>query len=550
MTEVSKLKFKFVLLAITTTSLVLYSYSSETLSLAKGVNYVEEIINFNHPVLKLEERSEKGGSKEQLQTWGQDSAANYPHDHTDSLRMTSTLKLVSKNSTETTQQQSRDSLAKLKPTDSSVQAQPQPSVSSQPQPTVPTHPPSPTGSGYLIALSIYEQQTMATGNIIQLQCFASKLNLSVVQPLMKNSFFSTPLNWSEHADMLQMEDVYNMKEWREHTGGKGYAPLVRWEEFIDHAPRDVILVQMKYHPLLRIVSLQKHGVEFPHPVSEDKRYKHGCDYRNVTKAFQVLKAKNFTVIEKLCYNYRTGDLVPLETYKREMYGGLNLTVIVDDWRGFGGIQRALVEDEICPEADIYREWTNSSTAIVRDAERYVDKYLSGPDVTGYLAVMTRFEWTALRMYWKKNNMTDRYAVVPYCLQKTLEMFFEMRKEVGEGLATFLSADFGKYGSVGYSKTNYYNHERELKNFVSSVYGGQLNITEWERTFESVVESTDAGCAAKVQQAIVARAKCVLFVGGGTFQRHTFHLYQQLHPDPADRCVRVLKECTNLERTIE
>ena len=33
---------------------------------------------------------------------------------------------------------------------------------------------------------------MATGNLMKLQCFASKLNLSVVQPLMKDSLLGTP----------------------------------------------------------------------------------------------------------------------------------------------------------------------------------------------------------------------------------------------------------------------------------------------------------------------------------------------------------------------
>ena len=436
-------------------------------------------------------------------------------------------------------------LTQKKPTELNASSQ------THPQPTQPPVPP--TGSGYLIAtLSIYEQQTMATGSIVQLQCFASKLNLSVVQPLMKNSFFSTPLNWSEHADMLQMEDIYNMKEWREHTGGKGYAPLVRWEEFIDHAPRDVILVQMKHLTLDQIYYRRKRGNKFPRPVSEDKEYETGCDHRGVSAAFEILKQKKFRVIKKVCFNFEKGDNIPMDTYLRDLYGGANhsrVTVIMDEWRGFGGPQRVLIKEKICPGCLDYREYVNSSARVDGDAVQYADKYLTSPNATAYLAIMARYEWTAMSLWYTKGNKTDRYAIIPYCLQKTLDKLASMREEGAEGLPAYLSSDFGKYGSTTFSDHNYYKHRKDLEDFVSSVYGGQLNISEWERTFESVVESTDAGYVAKVQQAIVARAKCVLFVGGGTFQRHTFHLYKQLHPDPADWCVRVLKECTNPHRPI-
>ena len=78
--------------------------------------------------------------------------------------------------------------------------------------------------GYLLTLEVYEQQMMATGNLLQLQCFASKLNLSVVQPFMKESFLATPLDEAKQRNMLQLEDVYNMTEWSKYAEGEGYAP--------------------------------------------------------------------------------------------------------------------------------------------------------------------------------------------------------------------------------------------------------------------------------------------------------------------------------------
>ena len=409
----------------------------------------------------------------------------------------------------------------------------------------------PLGSGYIIALEIYEQQTMGTGNIFQLQCFASKLNLSVVQPLMKNSFFYTPLNSTEHVGMIELEDLYNMQEWTNYTQSRGYAPLVRWEDFMEHAPRDVILVQMNYLALSRIKDIQKSGEKFPHPVSESKDYMQGCDFNKTDKALEALTGKNFRVVKKVCYNFTTGDIIPLQAFQEDLSSDHNnsrATIIIDAWRGFGGPQRVLLEDQFCQGSDYYREYVDSSLRVEIDAQHYIDRYLQGSSNTEYLAVIGRYEMTVLSK--KMHGEADPYAIIPHCLQKTLEEVLEMKKEKRARLGTFLSIDAGKYGSVGFIKHNYFNHRKDFEEFVSSVYGGQMNITEWDRTFESVVETTDTGYMAKVQQAIVARAKCILFVGGGTFQRHTLHLYQQLHPDPSDRCVRILKECTSSGRPVE
>ena len=71
--------------------------------------------------------------------------------------------------------------------------------------------------------------------------------------------------------------------------------------------------------------------------------------------------------------------------------------------------------------------------------------------------------------------------------------------------------------------------------------------EWEKTFERVAHSTDSGYIAMLQQVIVTRAKCILFVGGGTFQRHAYNLYRQLNPE--NQCVRILEKCTSPYRPI-
>lgn len=174
--------------------------------------------------------------------------------------------------------------------------------------------------GYLLTLKVYEQQTMATGNLLQLQCLGSKLNLSVVQPLMKDSELITPLDESQHQHMLQLEDVYNMDEWNKFAERSDYAPLVKWEEFIKYASREVVLVQMKYPSLKQVKEIRDSGKTFPHPLSKEIDYKEGCDFTVAENATNELRSKDFVVVRKVCYNFMSGNEIPLQVYQDELVG--------------------------------------------------------------------------------------------------------------------------------------------------------------------------------------------------------------------------------------
>lgn len=405
-------------------------------------------------------------------------------------------------------------------------------------------------SGYFLTLRVYEQQTMATGNLMQMQCFVNKLNLAVVQPFMKDSALSTPLDQSQHKHMLQLEDVYHMDEWNEYAEREGYAPLVKWEEFMKYAPREVVLVQMKYPLLSQVKKMKQSGIQFPHPISESMAYKEGCHHKQGEKAMKALNKRNFRVVRRVCFNFLSGDDIPLEVYRNELLGGSslkNVTVIVNEWRGLGEHQRVLVEENICPGSARYRDIAHSSAKVTRDARLYANKFLHQNGGSNYLAVIARYEMTAITRGIKDKE--DSNAVIPICIEETLKEISRIKNK--HKLAeVFLSVDIGKYGSNSFRSHRYYDHEQDLKSFVTRAYDNRMNFTDWERSFETVVEKMDGGYIAKVQQATVARAKCVLFVGGGSFQQHAMHLYKDLHPSAEERCIEVQQRCTSKYRPVQ
>ena len=418
-------------------------------------------------------------------------------------------------------------------------------------------------TGFVVALKIYEQQTMASGNLMQLQCWAKLLNLAVVKPFMKDSFLSTPMDETKHYTMLTLDDTFDMDDWSKHTAKLGYAPLVDWHHFVQNAPRDVIIVQIKYPTLTHVKAIRSQGLPFPHP-PRGEEYKEGCRFKMLSSSGKLgtaLKAKSFRIIRKVCFNFLTGDELSLKQFHSDILGEYqpgNVTIIFDEWRGIKENQRILLQEDFCQEEYSYREFLKPSQRLLKDAEAYVKRFLVQDSSTGsvvsntssspeYVAIIARYEMTGLTRSLKRGN--DSHAIIPYCLQLTLETMEWMQWKSGLR-STFLSIDIGKYGSHSFGLKNYFNHLTDMELFVSQVYRGKMDIREWERTFEAVAHTTDAGYIAMLQEVLVVRAKCIIFVGGGSFQRHAFNLYSELHPDKEERCYRVIEKCTTPYRPIE
>lgn len=423
-------------------------------------------------------------------------------------------------------------------------------------------------TGFVLSLRIYEQQTMASGNLMQLQCWAHFLNLAVVKPFTKDSFFSTPLDETKHSTMLTLDKTFDMEDWSKHTMKMGHAPLVDWHHFVQKAPRNVIIVQIKYPTLTHVKEVRSKGQSFPHPLSGEE-YKEGCKFKMLSsgRAHDFLQAHSFRVVRKVCFNFLTGDELPLKQFNSDILGDYQsgeVTIIIDEWRGIKENQRVLIKDSICQEEHAYREYLKPSHNLLTDAQVYAKQFLQNSNTLSsstnnnninndamadkdYLAIIARYEMTGLTRSLNRDN--DPHAIIPYCLQLTLQTVEEMQQRTGL-TNTFLSIDIGKYGSSSFVQKHYYNHLEDMEAFVSKVYRGKMDVRVWEKTFETVAHTTDAGYIAMLQEVLVVKAKCIIFVGGGSFQRHAFHLYSELHPNAKDQCYKVIEKCTTPYRPIQ
>lgn len=355
--------------------------------------------------------------------------------------------------------------------------------------------------GYVLAYDYWEQLTSATRNLWSLQCWAGQLNMSVVEPFVKTSYLVT-----EHRkpEAIKFSDVYNTSHWTSLSSGNALTP---WDQFSRQAPRNLVRVRMIYGSQER----------------EDKGKKL-VRYLEQEQSFRTIRDVRIHITNNKWFH--------LEEFKKEVFGELepnNCTILFSQWRGLM-INRIQVRDSACERVTAHLK-IEPSQRLIQEAENYTRKHLKTLD---YLAIMVRME--------KARNLN---ANVSECFQSALEQWERMVKDTGI-TTTFLSADVGpEYGSDSLTKTGALREE--FLTFFSTIYsreeGGGGGVRKWESSFRDMGSGRlDGGYMAVLQRVLASRARCMLFVGGGSFQRNALQLYRKRHP-PNRECIYTVESCT-------
>ena len=403
--------------------------------------------------------------------------------------------------------------------------------------------------GYVLADDYWEQQNSACRNLQSLQCWAAKLNVKVVEPFLVNSVLRTLPSSAKH-DWLRYSEMFDMKDWNIESVKLNHSILVPWEEFLTKASRQVITVEFRY-----AYAKDVHRKQAELRSNPAQQVKLECEpHTGWPKLGQaaLLMSHNFAIMRKVCINFEYGKYLNLSEFRDLILGDYSpdeVTIIFSQWRGLGIVGRILVGNSGCINTGL-QENMKPSERLHEDADRYVSTYLTTnytkytlpvpatqpqQSSMAYIAVMARLEKSKL-------SFNKRQGIVPFCFKQTLEYTRNLVAESGIG-RTFLSIDTGKYGSNSFRNTgDSSNLKDEFKKFFADFYGGRVKIGEWERTFRDIAGTDDSGYIALMQKMVVVRAKCVIFVGGGAFQKHALNLYKSSHPKK-DWCIKIIKECT-------
>lgn len=358
--------------------------------------------------------------------------------------------------------------------------------------------------GFALALTFWDQQTWACGNLFGLQRWASTLKMAVVEPFLINTKLGFPSRPIEPTD-LPLSKLYDMDHWNEYSKTKGNAPAVTWECFVHAAPRNLILVYLK-------------------------GFAGKCNHNQQEADSKLIISLGFQIVQKVCISAKVGHHLSISQFNQKVLGEFSattVTVIFQQWSQ-NTIGDVLDMDEAHLPMALARSLPLApSKWIKKDADEYISRYLG----KNYVAVLLRMEWVS--MYAKESVYNQTLLK---CLNET-QHYVRLARSVAGTSTVFLGMDVGKYGSVTY---RYHNSEITQdaieKHLFHLVYPDQdATISKWEQTFAEVSQYTTPGYIALLQKSIAVQSTCLLLMGSGSFHKQALDEYLSLHSKRADQC---------------
>ena len=374
-------------------------------------------------------------------------------------------------------------------------------------------------SGYVVVHYCHEQQTSALKSLFSLQCWAAQLNMPVVEPFVIKSTFQTPLE-NDVRDLLRFSDLYDMEQWNEaFVKPDSFLPFASWEDFVRNSPRDIILVQ----------TLNSGST---------------CSFSSIKEKFtSFFKKHHFKIVKEVCLPLEKNKPMTTDKFNHfvlnDYYKLRNVSVIFVKWKGICakevcGSSIISVIDSKCDRMTVLDPNTslklNLSNRVKQDADLYVHRYLKN---SSYISVMLRLE---------KPIVTARAEEIVSKCTKGVQDIWKKLKNENQLNVTFLGWDVGRFGSASFwQNEKKYDVTQNTQSLFTAIYGHSTSVKEWENTFVDVSGSTNPGYIALLQMSIAARARCVVLIGGGSFQRHALQMYKDLHPQTQAQCIATSDE---------
>lgn len=398
-----------------------------------------------------------------------------------------------------------------------------------------------SGRPFVLAHMYWEQLTSASRNLNHLQCWASRHNAAVVEPFVHQSslYIPFPRDIYNSNKSLKFGELFDLEVWNTQSLAMGYSELVSWDKFLHDAPKQVILVLFEHSTRSKVEQRLRMGRRHPemHLAVFNKS---GCSGLTQMSYSRYLMKWNFHVVREVCFNFEYGDTITMNEFSEHIFGNYtpgNVTVVFYTWRGFSpgsklSLTRILVSDSNCYSR--MQDLVPPSPAVQRSAERYMDKLFGGEK---YIAVIVRMEKTIGR-FSKKNP-----DIVGKCFHLILQYVQRVKNASGIDLI-FLSTDLDEFGSTTMKTKLSDKISMEFKWFRERLYGSFSVSPTWEIPFNQIAKSRDNGYIAMLQAWMVVRANYAIFSGGGSFQRRTLRLFENVHSKANDRSYEIVTECTS------
>ena len=373
-----------------------------------------------------------------------------------------------------------------------------------------------SGRSYIVGMWQWEQLMASAFNSIQLQCWIKTLektsyidpkitSLSAVEPMVTHERSILGFDFSNRSLPLA-SDVFDMESWYTQwpANGPPLAPLTTRADFIQeikHFHKEVILAQIKYDP--------------------SKKYECKFDWDIKSMMQDLNQYPLLKVVRKVCiYALKP---IPSDEFNKLLFGDMklkNTVVLISRWRGVGS-PRVHIKGIKClggPRPLGLRP----SASVMKDAETFANQHLGG--FNNYVSVSARFEKLPDK-YWEMSQK-KRKEVIAKAIDQTLPMIANLKRESGVN-NSYLSYDYGKFGSRTFEQHQYYTADDILKKFQEDIYDGKVPYSEYKRLL-TTFKFQNPGYVAMVQMTLSANAKCLFLIGWGSCIDFVISLYKSFH----------------------
>ena len=403
---------------------------------------------------------------------------------------------------------------------------------------------------YALSLSYMDQISCAAARVKSLQCWATTWkplykHVGVVEPFVTGGArLGVPLDAGQ-SQALRFSDLFDVDTWDSEGNYKGikYPRLVSWSDFLNYAPRNVVVVQIVYDYDFRCTES-----EFTEPT---------CGSARLNATFsQVFRPHNFTMMSQVCIDFKSLGVLSKEYFNRRIFDHVPehtpVSVIFDEWRGPGDrwvksnkcfIQ---ISGGICTPnnkltgyvKELSRIMLTPSLKINEQAKQYIAQYLHN---TGeYVSVLIRWEKLLLAKFFHQHYWPSTGAK---CVTKILD---RVRSLSSQGNATFLTTDIGRFGSSTFNLRNatrdsIANVTTYTETLLGVFHNKSISLADYDQRFEDFAGTDNPAAIAQLQKTIAASGRCLVLVGWGTFHDNALKVYKRIHSRKKS-CYKFIRSC--------
>ena len=404
------------------------------------------------------------------------------------------------------------------------------------------------GGGYVITQTFGGQMTRAIKNMMLLQCWGATLgsNLHVVEPFSaRSNLYHSSSFWDGVAmgklhNAARFSEFYDLQHFNQQSQKYNSLTLVTWENFLENAPRNSIVLVVPQETCIRDSRLKVPKVKVMSM----------CSYTNDFRDFiSGLESYNFRILKVRCIHC-SGLTSPLtlKELRDELYTGLgisNVTLLINAWRNYAKTSSWLEVPHSCTmsEASFSLTRLRPSISVTNHTQSYKNNIIRSQR---YVAVMLRIERFLTEQVMGRTNKT-----LLSCKKKALDIYDKIKKE-SEDMGTFLTLDVGRFGSrvmqnfgaVSRLASHGDDSVRAIsylaKKTIDHIYKGRFTLKTWEDTFVKASGGiTEMGYIATLQRNIATQADCLILMGGGYYQQVAAYQYIQNHPEPSTHCLHAV-----------